>query len=57
MADTTMRIKVGTKQHKDLIRAMEKGRQWSHQFALWDIEDIKRIERTDMLRVHLTNGE
>lgn len=57
MAETTIRIKIGSRLHNDLIKCLEQDRQWSHGFALWDIADIKRLERSDFMRVLLTNNE
>jgi hypothetical protein len=57
MIETTIRMKIGSKQQRDLIRCLEQGRKWSHGFNWWDVTDIKRIERTDFVRVLLTRKE
>lgn len=53
MLYNTLRVKIGTKLFNRLVHVVENGEQWFHEWNLWDIVEIKRIERTDFIHVVL----
>jgi hypothetical protein len=52
---TTIRVAIDSSLHHKITQAVERGHQWSHEMAVWDIVGAKRIERTDFIRVELQN--